>query len=290
MTQDGPKEIWQIGNVSVTRVIETVTLIKPSYLYPDASLETLAGELNWLQPHFMDQEGKILLSIHSFLIESEGARIIVDTCVGNDKDIPMVGWKGLKTRFLDHLVRAGFPRESIDYVLCTHLHFDHVGWNTFQENGKWVPTFPNARYLVGAEEWGYWHDHPDQIVGNTNEEAILPIFEAKLVDLVPSDHKINNEVRLVPTPGHTPGHVSVEIVSNGAQAVITGDLFHHPLGFAHPDWKGIADVDGELAYQSRIEFMKKYGDNPVLVLGTHFASPTGGKLVSEAGVYRFEVE
>jgi glyoxylase-like metal-dependent hydrolase (beta-lactamase superfamily II) len=289
METEGPKQVWKIGDVSVTRVVETVSPVPPNMLYPDASLETLSGELGWLQPHFIDSEGQMLLSIHSFLVQSGGLRIVIDTCVGNGKEIPMPGWAGLETRFLDHLAEAGFARESIDRVLCTHLHFDHVGWNTFQQGGKWVPTFPNARYLVGADEWAYWKDEEDPFGANSQEQAILPILDAGLVDLVESTHEINEEIRLVPTPGHTPGHVSVEIESRGARAVITGDLFHHPLGFAHPDWTDVADVEGERAYKSRIEFMKSYGDAPVLILGTHFASPTAGKLVSDGDSYRFDV-
>lgn len=289
MENEGPKQVWKIGDVRVTRLVETVTAVPPNMLYPKASLETLAGDLGWLQPHFLDAEGNMLLSIHSFLVQAGDLRIVVDTCVGNDKEIPLPGWAGLETRFLDHLAAAGFPRESVDRVLCTHLHFDHVGWNTFQQGGRWVPTFPNARYLVGAEEWGFWKDEADPFGANTQDQAVLPILEAGLVDLVASDHVVNDEIRLVPTPGHTPGHVSVEIESRGERAIITGDLFHHPLGFAHPDWEDSADVDGSLAHDSRLAFMKRYGDAPVLVLGTHFAAPTSGRIVSDGNAYRFEV-
>lgn len=289
METEGPKQVWKIGDVSVTRVVETVSAVPPNMLYPDASLETLAGELSWLQPHFLDEEGKMLLSIHSFLVQSGDLRIVIDTCVGNGKNIPIAGWGNLETRFLEHLAAAGFPRESVDRVLCTHLHFDHVGWNTIEQDGKWTATFPNARYLVGADEWAYWKGEPDPFGANTQEQAILPILEADLVDLVDSSHVINEEIRLVPTPGHTPGHVSVEIESRGERAVVTGDLFHHPLGFAHPGWSDIADVAGERAHKSRLEFMERYGNGPTLVLGTHFAAPTAGRIVSDGDSYRFEV-
>ncbi|PCJ12540.1 MAG: MBL fold metallo-hydrolase [Gammaproteobacteria bacterium] len=289
METEGPKQTWKIGDVSITRVVETMSLISPQMLYPKASLETLSDDLDWLQPHFLDSEGKILLSIHSFLVKSKGLRIIIDTCVGNDKKVPIPGWSGLKSRFLDHLATAGFPREKVDRVLCTHLHFDHVGWNTFLDNDQWKPTFPNARYLIGAAEWDFWGGKEDPFGANTNEEAIQPLLDANLVDLVETNHEINQEVRLIPTPGHTPGHVSVEIESQGQRAVITGDLFHHPLGFAHPDWEDIADVEGALAHKSRVEFMQRYGDGPTLVLGTHFASPTSGKIISDGDGYRFKV-
>ena len=289
MESEGPKEVWTIGNVRVTRVVETVSAVPPNMLYPNATLDTLSGELGWLQPHFIDSEGQMLLSIHTFLVQSGDLRIVIDTCVGNGKEIPLPGWAGLETRFLDHLAAADFSRESVDRVLCTHLHFDHVGWNTFKQDEKWVPTFPNARYLIGADEWAFWKDIEDPFGADSQAQAIVPIVDAGLVDFVETTHKINDEIRLVPTPGHTPGHVSVEIESHGERAVITGDLFHHPLGFAHPDWEDSADVDGKRAEASRIEFMKQYGDGPVLVLGTHFATPTAGKIISDGDTYRFEV-
>lgn len=288
METEGLKQAWKIGDVTVTRLVETVSAVPPQILYPNASLETLSDELDWLQPHFIDSEGRMLLSIHSFLVKSQGMRIVIDTCVGNGKELAMPGFAGLTTRFLEHLVDADFSRELVDRVLCTHLHFDHVGWNTFQQNGEWVPTFPNARYLIGADEWTHWKDIEDPFGASSQAQAIAPVLDAELVDLVETNHEINQEIRLIPTPGHTPGHVSVEIESQGERAVITGDVFHHPLGFAHPDWEDAADVDGKRAYQSRLDFMKRYGNGPVLVLGTHFASPTAGRIVSDGESYRFE--
>ena len=289
METEGLKQVWTIGDVRVTRVVETVSAVPPGMLYPKASLETLSGELTWLQPPFIDSEGQMLLSIHTFLVQSGNLHIVVDTCVENGKELPLPGWAGLETRSLEHLAEAGFERESVDRVLCTHLHFDHVGWNTFKQNGKWVPTFPNARYLIGADEWTFWKDVADPFGADSQAQAIIPIMDAGLVDLVETTHEINEEIRLVPTPGHTPGHVSVEIESRGERALITGDLFHHPSGFAHPDWEDSADVDGRRAEASRIQFMKQYGDTPVLVLDTHFATPTAGTIVSHGDAYRFEV-
>lgn len=288
METEGTKQVWTIGDVRVTRIVETVSAIPPNMLYPNASLETLSDDLEWLQPHFIDFQGQMLLSIHTFLVQSGDLRILVDTCVGNGKEIALPSLAAPETRFLEHIAEAGFPRESIDRVLCTHLHFDHVGWNTFQQDGKWVPTFPNARYLFGTDEWAYWRDVEDPFGTSSQEQAILPVLDAGLVDLVESTHEINEEVRLIPTPGHTPGHVSVEIQSRGESAVITGDLFHNPLGFAHPDWEDTADVDGKRAHASRVEFMKRFGNLPVLVLGTHFAAPTAGRIVSDGNAYHFE--
>lgn len=281
-------EIWKIGDVEITRVVELVSAVPGTMLIPKATPENLVDLHSWLRPHFLDDDGNILLSIHAFAIRSGDVRIIVDTCLGAGKDRPIPDWSNLQTSFLADLETAGFAPESVDNVLCTHLHFDHVGWNTILEDGKWVPTFKNARYLVGEREWGFWKDEDDPFAPEAKIDSILPVFDAGLVDLVQSNHIVTDEVRLIPTPGHTPGHVSVEISSRGERAIITGDLFHHPLQMAHPDWEDVADVDGQLAHRTRIEFLESNADQPVLILGTHFNTPTGGRIIRDGDVYRFE--
>lgn len=281
-------EIWKIGDVEITRVVELVSAVPGTMLIPKATPENLVDLHSWLRPHFLDDDGNILLSIHAFAIRSRDVRIIVDTCLGAGKDRPIPDWSNLQTSFLADLETAGFAPESVDNVLCTHLHFDHVGWNTILEDGKWVPTFKNARYLVGEREWGFWKDEDDPFAPEAKIDSILPVFDAGLVDLVQSNHIVTDEVRLIPTPGHTPGHVSVEISSRGERAIITGDLFHHPLQMAHPDWEDVADVDGQLAHRTRIEFLESNADQPVLILGTHFNTPTGGRIIRDGDVYRFE--
>ena len=155
----------------------------------------------------------------------------------------------MQTGFLKDFEAAGFSRESIDVVLCTHLHIDHVGWNTMLVDGKWVPTFPNARYLMGRAEFDYWKAAPGSTAGEPAvfADSVQPVWDAGLVDLVASDHQVCPEVSLVPTPGHTIDHVSVRIVSKGEEAVITGDFVHHPCQLAHPDW----DTKVCLLYTSR---------------------------------------
>jgi glyoxylase-like metal-dependent hydrolase (beta-lactamase superfamily II) len=235
-------------------------------------------------------EGRITLSIHAFVVEAAGKRIVVDTCVGDLKSRPMFpDWDMKQGTFLQDLAEAGFPRESIDTVLCTHLHVDHVGWNTFKQGDRWVPTFPNARYLVAKPEWEYWRNEDDPFGSQVLEDSVKPIFDAGLVDLVDCDHKLCDGVRLEPTPGHTPGHVSVLISSDGVDAVITGDLLHHPVQCAHPDWKDSFDVDDELAHRSRTAFLKRHAEAGSLVLGTHFPAPTAGRLRPDGAAYRFEV-
>jgi len=281
-------ETWKIGNVTITRVVDVLQDIDLTMLIPEATPDNLEPMSGWLKPHFINEDGTIPLSIHTFLVESEGVKILVDTCIGNDKPRPLPDWNLRQGQFLEQLEEAGAKRESVDIVLCTHLHVDHVGWNTILENDSWVPTFANARYLIGEKEWEYWKDEEDPFGAEAKQDSILPVIESGLVDFVDSSHEITSEVSLIPTPGHTPGHVSVKIESEGQRAVITGDLFHHPVQFSRPKWKDIADVQSEIAEISREAFMDQYSEN-TLVLGTHFAAPTAGRIVMDEGVYRFQV-
>lgn len=280
---------WTIGDVSITRLVEVVLNAPINSLFPERSAEELKVYNSWLRPNFLNDEGNMILSVHAFLIRSGNLNIIVDTCAGNGKKLPLYEeWNDLNTPFLENMAELGFPADKIDRVLCTHLHFDHVGWNTHLVDGKWIPTFPNARYLFGAAEWEFWKDEEDPYESHALDHALQPIFAAKLVDLVESTHKINDEISLIPTPGHTPGHVSIHIQSKGEEAVITGDMFHHPLQMAKPGWIDAADVESSLAEKTRIAFMQRFGDRPVTVLGTHFATPTAGKIVSDGPGYKFE--
>lgn len=281
-------ETWQIGRVTVSRVVEMVMPIPPTMLLPEATPENLQPLSSWLKPHFLHDDHRVPLSIHTFLIRSEEATILVDTCIGNDKPRDFPDWNRRQSDFLDQLAARGAPANAVDLVMCTHLHVDHVGWNTRLVNERWVPTFPNARYLFGRQEWDYWKDEVDPFGREARDDSIVPILEAGLADLVETDHRLTGEVSLVPTPGHTPGHVSVLIESMGERAIITGDLFHHPCQFARPRWVDTADVDTALAASTRESFMERFSDG-TLVLGTHFASPTGGRVVRDGDRFRFDV-
>jgi len=279
---------WKIGDVTIHRIPEILAPIDPTMLIPDATPDNLRPMHAWLKPHFLNDDNTIPLSIHAFLIEAHGARILVDTCIGNDKPRANPHWNLRQGDFLQQLEQLAAPRDSVDFVLCTHLHVDHVGWNTMLEGGKWVPTFPRARYLFGRKEWEFWENETDPFGPQAKSDSILPIIESGQVDLIETDHVVSENVRLLPTPGHTPGHVSVSIESNGERAIITGDMVHHPLQFGRPFWRDIADVDGDRAAQTRVKFMEDFNGS-TLILGTHFALPTAGHLVRDGEHYRFEV-
>ncbi|MDD9934021.1 MAG: MBL fold metallo-hydrolase [Myxococcales bacterium] len=280
---------WKVGDATITKVVEIELPGAITWIVPDATPERLS-QLPWLQPHFCDAQGVASMSVHAFVIEADGMCMVVDTCVGNDKERDIRGWNMRQGPFLSDLEGAGFAPESIDRVMCTHLHVDHVGWNTRRVDGPWKPTFPNARYLFEQRELAHWQAAESRSQRTVMEDSVLPVLDAGLADAVASDHRVSESVRLVPTPGHTPGHVSVRISSGGHDAVVTGDLMHHPAQVAHAEWGSAADTDPELAKATRSDFVERYADTPTLVLGTHFATPTAGRILRDGASYRFVVD
>jgi glyoxylase-like metal-dependent hydrolase (beta-lactamase superfamily II) len=197
----------------------------------------------------------------------------------------MAEFNDLDTPFLDRLVAADFVPDDVDYVICTHLHVDHVGWNTQLVDGAWVPTFPRARYIMSKPDLEYWAGIPGR--HNPFAVSVQPLLDAGLVDAVPTDHRVSPSVVLLPTPGHTPGHVSVHITSRGESAVITGDMVHSPVQFARPEWCSLADTDSAEAVRSRERLVALAGGAPTLVIGTHFPPPTAGHIVHDGAGWTF---
>ena len=266
-------EVWQVGDVKISRVVEMEVTGGSRFILPDATRDA-CRPLTWMHPHFMDAAGNLVMSIHALVVDTGTRRIVVDTCIGNDKERDIPAWSNLQTTFLADLDAAGYPPASIDTVLCTHLHVDHVGWNTMLVDGQWVPTFAKARYLVGEREWRYWQGVATS--APVLADSVRPVIDAGLVDFVAEDHKLCDEVWLEPTPGHTPGHVSVRISSAGQDALITGDCIHHPCQMTRTDWCSSADFDQAAARATRESLLERVVDSDMLVIGTHFATPTAG--------------
>ncbi len=267
---------WRVGDVTITRVEEVVTWLDGTTLMPAFTPDVLEPHRDWIYPNFFSERNdKMALSIHAFVVQSGDTTIVVDTCVGEgERSLPSD--PEFPSR-LDATIDGGLS--AVDVVLCTHLHFDHVGWNLRDVGGRQVPTFPNARYLFSRTEVEHTRieDHHAVI-----EPSVQPLIDAGLADLVADDHVINDEVRLISTPGHTPGHVSVAIESNGERAVITGDMTHTPLQFAEPDLSSANfDDDADAACATRHRMLAEWTDQPVLILGTHFAPPTAGHIVTD---------
>jgi len=267
---------WKVGDVEVTCIVETSFEVPADSVVQNFTGAGIAEHLGVLQPAYVTDTLLLRISIHTFAIRCGDRRIIVDTCFGNDHQLAGIG--PLHTTHLESLALAGFDRLSVDTVVCTHLHFDHVGWNTMLVDGEWVPTFPNAEYLFGATEHAHWSKHEQAYDGL--EECIVPIIDAGLHRFVETDHEVTPEIRLVPTPGHTLGHVSVRIDSGGESAFITGDMVHHPAQIFRHDWPSVPDHDAVVSVATRRTVFSDLADSGSLVLGTHFAEPTAGYITT----------
>jgi glyoxylase-like metal-dependent hydrolase (beta-lactamase superfamily II) len=264
---------WTIGKVRITKIVELETVGSTRFILPLASNEEIR-KLPWLIPHFATEEGRLKMSIHSLIVETPSQRIVVDTGLGNDKqgrNVPT--WNNRNGPFLETMTGAGFPPDSIDTVLCTHLHVDHVGWNTRLVGGNWVPTFSNARYLFGRTEYEHWRDHsdtPDRAA--VFNDSVKPIVDAGKAEFVASDAHLSDEITLISTPGHSPGHISILINSNGEQGRLTGDVAHHPCQMAHLDWSSTVDSDAAQSAATRRQLFSRFADTPTLVIGGHFSA------------------
>ncbi|HEY0940015.1 MAG TPA: MBL fold metallo-hydrolase [Steroidobacter sp.] len=266
---------WSIGAVKITRVLELPPVSADPAIFIQTDKQAIIERRAWLCPDFAEEDGSIKLHFQAFIIEARGLRILVDPCIGNDKPRSHPALSMLNNPFLERLAAAGYPRESIDYVLCTHLHVDHCGWNTMLVDGKWLPTFPNAQYLFAKDEYQHLQvdDHGDARA--VLEDSVKPIVDAGLARFVDPDHVIVDEVRLQPTPGHTPGHCSVVVSSQGQEAVITGDVLHHPVQVAIPHVGDNFCWDQQLATSARRRLLEQVSNRKALLLGSHVSGPTG---------------
>jgi glyoxylase-like metal-dependent hydrolase (beta-lactamase superfamily II) len=271
-----------LGDVIINSVLDLEMLLAtPVDFYQDATPEAVSAQRHWLEPKALDPKtGKIVLPIQSYLVRTRHHTILIDTCVGcrkSDDQFPELHDRRDKA-WLRNLRTAGVEPGDIDCVFCTHLHLDHCGWNTRLVDGRWVPTFPNAKYVIAKEEY----TASEAMGGLEFRESVLPIMEAKQGVLVESDYALDDEVWLIPTPGHTPGHVAVNISSQDRRAVMSGDVIISPLQLAYPDWNSFSDSDKALAATTRKTFLDTHCDTDTLLLTAHFPLPSVGHLVSHS--------
>ncbi|WP_282791573.1 MBL fold metallo-hydrolase [Streptomyces sp. CC224B] len=289
-----PASAWAVGSTPVHRVDEIDFPPETgAWLLPDATPDVVA-RAPWLTPDFADDEGVLRASSHSFAFTVDGRRVLVDTGIGNGKQRAMPAWHQLDTDYLDRLTAAGYPPDSVDLVILTHLHADHVGWNTRLENGTWVPTFPHARYVTTRTEWDHWASvDMEESRRQMFRDSVHPVREAGLLDVVDIAEgpvALAPGLRLLPTPGHTPGQVAVELRDSGDTALITGDAVHHPVQLAHPHLSSCADTDSALARSTRAALLASAAESRALLLGTHFAPPTAGRLTQDGTGYQLTPE
>jgi glyoxylase-like metal-dependent hydrolase (beta-lactamase superfamily II) len=287
---------WRVGEVEITRVLEfEAALFEPAVLHPEVSDEIIARHRTWLEPRLMDPtNGFLVFAFHSTVIKTPQATILVDTCSGNDKERPhKLRYHRKSWPYLANLAAAGFAPEDIDYVLCTHLHADHVGWNTQLVGDRWVPTFPNARYLFARREWEHWRVAELRAAYTTDpyyEDSVLPVFDSGQAELVATDFAFDDSVWIEPWPGHTPGHVCVVVQSQHASVVLSGDIMHTALQCAEPQLNSCFCIDADEARASRRRLLERFADTPVMIIPAHFPSPTARWIRSCNGSFRFHFD
>jgi len=273
----------ELGDIKIRRIVEQEQPFFPVHdFFPKFTPEMLAENSHWLQPRFVDENGMLVLCIQSYLVETPHHKILVDSCVGNHKPrAHRPFWNMMQSdRYEKNLAAAGVSVADIDFVMCTHLHVDHVGWNTRLENGRWVPTFPNARYIFSDKELEFWTEREKQ-----NPEAaawitdsVLPVVAAGRVDVVKSEYAFNDHVQLIPAPGHTIDQYNVLAGKSGRDALITGDMVHSPIQVRYPEIGMMSDWNSEIAGQSRNRIFSRFCDSSTLICTGHFPSPSTGRI------------
>lgn len=284
--------LTRIGNFDIARVVELEFPAFAAREFFPAITEDILAEGKRTLGNLITADDRLLMSFHAFVLRTGNATILVDTCCGNDKSRPArADFDRLQTDFLPDLARAGVKPEEVDYVMCTHLHWDHVGWNTRLVDGRWVPTFPNARYIIARREFDYWDglyaqkgDSPHLM---SFEDSVLPVKRAEQVVLVDDTFELARGIRLEPCPGHTPGLVVVHVESNGQRGIFSGDAIHHQLQLAHPHLCCRADSDMAMSHQTRRALLERHADKDTVFLPAHYPMPTAGRIVRSGSAFRF---
>ncbi len=285
-----------IGDIRIDRLVENEgPFADADFLLPDINPTLLQEHADWLYPRFVEPvTNKVIMSFHSLIIRTPRSTILVDCCVGNDKHRPSrPGWHQLQTPWLERLAGHGLQPEDIDVVLCTHLHADHVGWNTRLVDGRWVPTFPNARYVFGRSEYQYWDEARQAHTGDTPlnhgcfDDSVLPIIESNKALLVDSDHQLESGIWLEPAPGHTPGNIVVNVKSGQQHAILCGDVMHTAIQLANPELSSRFCLDPDQSRITRRQLIDSCADTGIVMLPAHFPSPTAGCITCHGDTFRY---
>lgn len=272
-----------VGDIAITTVVESFGLAGlPHEVFPDATPERVAPLRSWAEPHALDPAtGQMLMPVQAYLVRTKHHNILLDTCVGNHKNHPTMPEYHQHTEYtlLEDLTKAGVAPEQIDIVMCSHLHVDHAGWNTRLLDGRWVPSFPNARYIFSRKEVAFAEEegrNGDSIY----RESVQPVLEAGLAEIVEADFALDDGCWFEPTHGHTPGHVAIHLASRGQRAVMSGDLIHSPLQLPHPEWSPIYDSDPLEGARTRRRFLESMAETDILMMTQHFPAPSMGHVFS----------
>lgn len=279
----GDAVLHQIIELEIGGVIQSII---------DAATPEKIMEIPWLVPHYADRNGSLKGIVQAFVLRLDDRIFVIDTCIGNDKErVDVPEWSQLNNDFDGALARCSLSTSDVTDVLCTHLHMDHVGWNTRLVEGQWQPTFPNARYYFSQAEYDYWAAMPEREIADdlaSFTDSVLPVAEAGLMTLVGTDHQFSDRVCFIPTPGHTPSHVSVLVRTQRGNLVITGDALHHPCQVARPDWSTESDYDRAVGAETRTRLLQQCANDKLLMLGSHFALPSLGAVKDVPEGWKFE--
>jgi len=284
----------RINDVTLQSVIEVEEpFVDPLAFFPDATQEVIDAQVEWLKPRYQDPAtGHLIFCFQSYILRTAHHTILVDSCIGNDKERPnRPGWHKRSGSYLAELAGIGVDPAEIDFVLCTHLHADHIGWNTQLVDGRWVPTFPNARYVMARREYDFWEQRYQSDPGGPRQiafaDSVLPVVEANKAEFVDGDHQIEDTVWIEPAPGHTPGNVVVNVRSGDDSAVLLGDSIHHPIQLKHPDWSCMACEDKAQSAVTRRGLIERYADTSTVMAPAHFIAPSLCRFVSEGNAFGF---
>jgi len=274
--------IRKIGNATIQKVVEICGPgFRPQRMFPNFNQEAFDAQKSWMVPvHVEPGSDRLVGSVHTWIVKTGRHTILIDTCLGNQKQRQNPGWNNLNTPFLERLKACGCPPESVDLVMCTHLHVDHVGWNTKLENGRWVPTFPKARYLFAEREYAHWEKERETTGPETNggsfDDSVLPVVEAGRAVMIDSDHQPDPLITIKDYPGHTPGSIAINLRDGGRQACFSGDVMHHPIQVYHPDWSSQFCTDQELSAKSRRKLLEDCVEANALLCPAHFPGANAG--------------
>jgi glyoxylase-like metal-dependent hydrolase (beta-lactamase superfamily II) len=284
----------RIGEFGVARIVEYEgPFFPPAEFFPDFDPEVVRAHADLLGPQLIDPaSGRLVFSFHSFVVKTPHHTILIDACLGNDKERPTrPQFHRMRTTYLADLERAGVRPEDVDFVMCTHLHWDHVGWNTRLKNGNWVPTFPKARYVMARREFEAWQEThrggDDTPHRRAFEDSVLPVVASGQSLLVDDDYALEDGLWFEPAPGHTPGNIVIHARSQGEKGLFLGDVVHHPIQILKPEWSTLACSDRALSAQTRVRLIEAHADAGTLMLPAHFPSPTAGRIVRHNGGYRY---
>lgn len=287
-------KLLEFGDTAISRAVETDdTQLSPFEIFPDFTDANLKENTPWLSPRFFDAASQNLtITIQSFVVQMAGMTILVDTCVGDHKQRERGDFHEATWNWLERLEQSGVRAVDVDLVICSHLHVDHVGWNTKLSNGRWVPTFPNAKYLMSKKELDYWQSEIGraslQRTGDYVADSVLPVLEANQAELVDENYALNEKIWFEHTPGHTPGHMSIHVADGGEEIILSGDVMHHPLQLRHTEFSTQFCADQDQARITRKKFLNKYADTGTLILPAHFHAPTAGQVCRHENHFGFK--